>query len=503
MRSGSDEARQEKWNKKSGYLDLIALISKNMESTSEAHRKFLDFSNDMAKAYAETHEFQMSLIKTLQSGNKEKKEKVLFTRKACMEFATGSITKVLGPEFAVVDTYKARVRLPDEPLMLVDRILSIDGEKAALGHGRIVTEHDVLPSAWYLDGDRAPVCISVEAGQADLFLSSYLGIDLAVKGKRTYRLLDATVKFHMGLPRPGDTIRYDIEIEKFVKQKETFLFFFRFDGFIGETKLISMKNGCAGFFTEEEVKNSGGIILTEKDAEAAKGKKPFDWKELVSFSKESYDDDSIESLREGNLAGCFGPLFSNKMLPDSLRLPGGRMKLIDRVLSIDPKGGRFGLGIIRAEADIHPDDWFLTCHFKDDMVMPGTLMYECCAHTLRVFLMRMGWISEKPEVCIEPVPGIESVLKCRGPVTPKTRKVLYEVEIKEIGYDPEPYAIADALIYADGNRIVSFKDMSMKMTGKTRSEIESLWQPVGAGKKILFDRDKILAFSVGNPSEAF
>jgi hypothetical protein len=84
--------------------------------------------------------------------------------------------------------------------------------------GRVVTEHDVLPGAWYLDGDRAPVCISVEAGQADLFLSAYLGIDHQVKGERAYRLLDAVVVFHRGLPRPGETIRYEIAIDRFVRQ---------------------------------------------------------------------------------------------------------------------------------------------------------------------------------------------------------------------------------------------------------------------------------------------
>jgi len=132
--------------------------------------------------------------------------------------------------------------------MLVDRIISVEGEKGSLGSGRVVTEHDVLPDAWYLDGGRAPVCISVEAGQADLFLCSYLGIDHAVKGKRSYRLLDAVVKFHRGLPRPGDVIRYEIHIDHFVRQGDTYLFFFRFEGFIGNSRLISMHNGCAGFF---------------------------------------------------------------------------------------------------------------------------------------------------------------------------------------------------------------------------------------------------------------
>ncbi|MBW1753171.1 MAG: type I polyketide synthase, partial [Deltaproteobacteria bacterium] len=295
-------------------------------------------------------------------------------------------------------------------------------------------------------------------------------------------------------------------------------FFFRFEGFIKDKPLISMFNGCAGFFTEDEVRNSGGIIFTEEDTRSRPGKRPSDWKHPVPMVTESYDDKRVEALRHGDLAACFGPLFEGVDLAESLRLPGGRMKLIHRVQLLDPQGGRFGLGIIRAEADIHPDDWFLTCHFMDDMVMPGTLMYECCAHALRIFIQRLGWVTAKPDVRYEPLAGVESVLKCRGPVTPDTKHVLYEVEIKEIGYAPEPYVIADALMYADGQRIVSFKDVSMKMTGIAREEIEAMWKKrlksddlkltsprneQTKSKTPLFDRDKILAFAIGNPSEAF
>jgi 3-hydroxymyristoyl/3-hydroxydecanoyl-(acyl carrier protein) dehydratase len=146
-------------------------------------------------------------------------------------------------------------------------------------------------------------------------------------------------------------------------------------------------------------------------------------------------------------------------------------------------------------------------------------MYECCAHTLRIFIQRLGWVTTKPDVYYEPVVGVESVLKCRGPVTPDTRHVWYEVDIKELGYAPEPYVIADALMYADGHPIVSFKDMSMKMTHITREEIESFWEEkedrdqktegrrqkagIRDRKTALYDRDKILAFAVGKPSEAF
>ena len=146
--------------------------------------------------------------------------------------------------------------------MLVDRILSVEGEPRSLTRGKLVTEHDVRPGAWYLDAGRAPVCISVEAGQADLFLAGYLGIDFVTRGVRMYRLLDATVTFHRSLPRPGETIRYEIEIERFIRQGDTWLFAFKFDATIAGEPFLSMRDGRAGFFTLEEVRNSGGIVGT-------------------------------------------------------------------------------------------------------------------------------------------------------------------------------------------------------------------------------------------------
>src|SRR5262245_35873301 len=194
------------------------------------------------------------------------------------------------------------------------------------------------------------------------------------------------------------------------------------------------------------------------------------------------------------------------------------LRLVDRVPLIDPIGGRFGLGLARAEFDIHPADWFLTCHFVDDMVMPGTLMYECCLHTLRVLLMRMGWVGESGEVVCEPVPGVNSRLKCRGQVTANTKTVTYEVTVKEMDYRPEPYCIADALMYADGKPIVEITNMSLQMSGLTREKLEATWASrasdgtgsgkptrasTGAARPALYDSSRILAFSNGKPSEAF
>ena len=362
---------------------------------------------------------------------------------------------MLGEKFKILDTCPVRVRLPDEPLMLVDRILSIEGESCSMGPGKIVTQHDVHENAWYLDGDRAPVSISIEAGQADLFLCSWLGIDHQVMGKRRYRLLDAKVTFHRPLPRPGETIEYHIEIDRFLRQGEVYLFFFHYKGYIDNTLFISMRDGCAGFFTPEEVKNSGGIILKKEDL--APQPRSLECPLPVPGAAEAFSDEKVAALRRGDMGRAFGRAFQGIVLGTGLRLPGRRMHLIDRVLSFEPKGGRFGLGRIVAEADIDPYAWFLTCHFVDDPVMPGTLMYECCAHALRIFTQRMGWITPRNDVFYDILPGLESDLKCRGPVTPETRKARYEIEIKKMGYDPEPCVVADAHMFSDDHRIVYYK----------------------------------------------
>ena len=152
------------------------------------------------------------------------------------------------------------------------------------------------------------------------------------------------------------------------------------------------------------------------------------------------------------------------------------MHLLDRVTEIDPKGGRFGLGSITAQADIKKDSWFLTCHFIDDMVMPGTLMYECCSHALRIFTLRMGWVSTRNDVFYDIIKNVESDLKCRGPVTVETKKAGYYIEIKEIGYNPEPYVIADAHMFSDDLQIVFYKNMGIKIKGLTQKEIQNLWE---------------------------
>jgi acyl transferase domain-containing protein/3-hydroxymyristoyl/3-hydroxydecanoyl-(acyl carrier protein) dehydratase len=428
----------------------------------------------------------------------------LFDRDACMEFATGSIGAVLGATYAEADHHPTRVRLPDEPLMLVDRVLSIAGEPGSMGSGRIVTEHDVLPGAWYLDGQRAPVCVSVEAGQADLLLSAWLGVDLRTKGLRVYRLLDAEVVFWRDLPRPGETVRYEIGIDRFIRQGSTWLFFFRFEGYVGDEHLISMREGCAGFFSEEQLNDGRGLVEEDppEAGERLAGSAPF--ASLVPFEPCALDPSQVAALRTGELEQAFGSAFAGRSLAPPLRLPGGRMELIHRVVTLDPSGGAWGLGRVEAEADVDPEAWYLTCHFVDDRVMPGTLMYEGCLHTLRVLLLRLGWVVDaaQDDVHYGPLPGQPSALRCRGQVIDTTSVLRYRLDVRELGYKPEPYVLADAVMYADDRPIVRFRNVSWQLVGLDEATIRDGWS-AAATLPTAYGPEHILAFADGDPSGCF
>ena len=525
-------------------LPLLRSILAAESAAAGAHHAFLKVAHDSADLIAKHLAFELELIEewkqrsaaasSLDKSSRRQFEApdhassgpfeppVVFDRWACREFAVGSAAAVLGSEYAAVDGFPTRVRLPDEPLMLVDRVLAIEGVPRSLEGGRIVTEHVVQPQAWYLDGGRMVPSIAIEAGQADLLLCGYLGVDLETRGMAVYRLLDATVSFFRALPREGDVIRYDIRIDGFFRQGAMILFRFRLDATVAGEPLLSMRDGCAGFFTPEDLAAGRGIIPHAIDPHPRAGGTPAKTPDLVPPVSTRLVLSQLEALRRGDLSDAFGSPFDRVLVDDPLRLPGGRLALLHRVTGLDATAGSARLGFVRAEADIHPDDWFLVCHFVDDRVMPGTLMYESCLQALRILLMRIGWIGRRGQVVFEPVPGKAIRLKCRGQVVESTSVVTYEVTITERGYRPEPYAIANALVIVDGKPIVELIGISLQLTGTDRAELETLWarsaqespdavpgteferatRSVTSGG-VFFDHDRILAFALGKPVQAF
>ena len=539
--AAAPSAANEQWSAPimHGMLEML-------ESRHQAHQAFLQLQNSIESSLSEAVQLRLSAAAAPMSGYSAShlvqtrtaaaaplvpivpSEEIAFDRHQCLQFAIGGIAEVLGVEFADIDQHPTRVRLPAEPLMLVDRIIAIEGEAGSLGPARIVTEHDIHAGAWYLDGGRIPTCIAVEAGQADLFLSAWLGIDRVTKGNAVYRLLDANITFHDQMPGPGARIRYDIRINRFFTLGATHLFQFEFDASVDGRPLLTMRDGSAGFFTAAELAAGQGIVdpkipLAALDSNAIASDHNT-WLAPSLSGAERYSDQQMDALRDGDLAACFGAGFDTLAMQRAETLPSGRMRLVHRVVDIQaPHDGQPGR--IIGEADIHRDDWFLTCHFIDDQVMPGTLMYECCLHTLRIYLLRMGWVGEQGQVAYQSVPGVCGKLKCRGQVIASTRTVRYQISIVKTDFmdDGTPYVIANALMLADGHPIVEMHNMSLSLQGLRREHIEALWHSAtgvaaqasqlaprqtvptiqGASATALFNHASILAYAEGRPSDGF
>jgi hypothetical protein len=184
---------------------------------------------------------------------------VLWDRADLVEFATGRVAAVFGPAFAVVDGFERRLRLPAPPYLMVSRVVAMRATRGRFEPSSITVEYDVPDEPWFAVDGRVSFGPTLEIGQASLLLLSYLGVDLHNRGQRVYRLLGGSSVFHGDLPRAGETLRFHIDVQRFVWQGEKLLFFFTCRGYRGDTLFLEMPDSSAGFFTDAELAVPAGV----------------------------------------------------------------------------------------------------------------------------------------------------------------------------------------------------------------------------------------------------
>ncbi len=422
-----------------------------------------------------------------------------------LEFAQGDIANVFGPAYAVIDTYSRRVRLPTPPYLLVSRITDLKGEREVFRPSAISTEYDIPQNAWYTVDGQIPWAVAVESGQCDLLLISYLGIDFECKGERVYRLLDCTLTFLDDLPREGETLRYEIRINSFSRSGESLLFFFSYECFVKDRMVLKMDGGCAGFFSDDELDQGKGVIFTEDEQAAKRAIQKQSFDPLLSCPKTAFDREDLLQLIRGDLGACFGKGYDPNGRNLSLRLPPEAMLMVDRIASVDPRGGARGLGLVVAEKDLALDHWYFPCHFKDDQVLAGSLIGEACAQVLQFYLLFLGLQSRTEDARFQPIPNLPQVVRCRGQVIPSDTRLTYRMEVTEIGLAPEPYAKADVEVILEGKTVVHFKDLGMQLSEKWDSGLRPTEkvrsEPIS--KSVLFDESQIREFATGSIPKCF
>lgn len=430
-------------------------------------------------------------------------------RKGLEVLSSGKISSIFGPLFEQQDGYARQVRMPEPPLLLADRVLGIEGEPGTMGTGTIWTETDVKEDSWYLHEGRMPAGIMVESGQADLLLISWLGADFLNKGERVYRLLGCELKSHGPLPTIGDTLHYEISVDGHAEQDGIRLFFFHYNCWVNGELRMSVRSGQAGFFTDEELANSAGVLWTPEAAEPKKDAR-LDAPAALT-EKRSLTKAEVGMLADGKIREVFGEAFARA--DTHTRTPvfaGDKMRLLDEVDVFDPQGGPWKRGYLRATLHLTSDDWFFDGHFKNDPCMPGTLMLEGGLQAMQILMTGLGHTLDHDGSRFEPMAEQNYSLRCRGQATPTSKEVVYEIFVEEIHGGAEPILFADILGSVDGRKAFHCKRMALRLVpawpldaGRMKVDIPKDDRPVAVVDGFKFDYASLLACAWGRPSLAF
>jgi 3-oxoacyl-(acyl-carrier-protein) synthase/3-hydroxymyristoyl/3-hydroxydecanoyl-(acyl carrier protein) dehydratase/1-acyl-sn-glycerol-3-phosphate acyltransferase len=425
--------------------------------------------------------------------------------------SSDKISKVFPEMFHIQDDFPRQVRMPEPPLLLATRVTGIDAEPGSMTTGTIWTETDVVWDDWFLHDGHMPAGIMIESGQADLLLISWLGADFHNKGERVYRLLGCELTYHGGLPRPGDTLKYDIHVDGHANQGNTRIFFFHYDCRVDGGLRLAVREGQAGFFSDEELANSGGIIWTPEGADIVDN--PRLDPPVIPCTKTAFTQAEVEAFSNGDGYTCFGEGF--EYLQAHVRTPRispAPMLFFDEVTDCAPGTGPWKRGYFRAVANISPDDWFFDGHFKDDPCMPGTLMFEGCLQAVSFYMTSLGVTVNKDGWRFEPVQDTAYPLRCRGQVTPTSKVVVYEIFVEEVILtDGKPTIWADFLCTVDGLKAFHAQRVGIELTPdwpiNSRPEwLESFVEPKAVAKTpegFEFGYKSLMACAWGKPSDAF
>lgn len=323
----------------------------------------------------------------------------------------------------------------------------------------------------------------IESGQADLLLISWLGIDFHNKGERAYRLLGCDLTYHRELPKPGETLQYDIHVDGHAIQGDVRLFFFHYDCHIEGELAITVRHGQAGFFTDEELANSKGVIWAPE--EGTYKEKPSLAEPLVRNIKSAFTHEDIVAYCNGQIQACFGPEYY--WTETHTHTPNGsneNFNFLGEIPVLDLNGGPANRGYMRVETAIQPDDWYFIGHFKNDPCMPGTLMAEGCFQMMAFYMTALGHTLKRDGWRFEPVTDQTYHLICRGQVIPSSKLLIYELFVDEIVAEPYPTLWAHVLCTSDGCKAFLCERLGLRLVPD--------W-PVSSKPELLVDKSTSLS----------
>ncbi|WP_102796140.1 beta-ketoacyl synthase N-terminal-like domain-containing protein [Bowmanella denitrificans] len=350
--------------------------------------------------------------------------KVLFNRADLEEMTDGRVAKVLGEQYAEADQYPIRTRMPSPPYLFVSRILTLTAEFGKLEPCVIEWEYDLEPTDWFVYHNLVPAFVSLESSHAMIVAFTCIGCDQLFKGELKYRAIDSQTTIYSDLPKAGEVLRGKVQIHGFTKVGKNVLIRYEYDGYVGDRHSFKL-TATSGFFPVKEIDQAKAFDTSKLFAKATPQPS---FAPLLPCAKTQFSDQDLQAVQAGDLAGCFGAHFGSTPAPG---LYAAKAQMLDRVLSLDPNGGPWGLGQALGERDIDPSHWAFAAHFKNDPVLPGTLIVEGAEQLVRFYLYYLGLHSLdylKPQLICEHTYSA----KFRGEVKCATDKLQYRLSVKHL-----------------------------------------------------------------------
>ncbi len=128
------------------------------------------------------------------------------------------------------------------------------------------------------------------------------------------------------------------------------------------------------------------------------------------------------------------------------QFPQGQLRMLDRVVELTEREGRYGKGSLIAEYDLDPSKWFFSCHFPGDPVMPGCLALDGLWQSLGLYLAWRGHQGKARAI------GVDSV-RFFDEISPQASTVQYRIHIRRIMQRDITLGVGDGEVWVNGREV--------------------------------------------------
>ena len=402
-------------------------------------------------------------------------QNVIWEKADLLELCEGSVSRILGSDYSAVDALPVRCRPPAPPFMFISRVTRMTAQKDRLEPCEIEWEYDFPENAFYANNQRVPWIIPLEGAHTITLLLCVIRCDIMFGGNSRFRILGSDTVFSGCMFRTGDTFTGNMKIRSFARIQDRLLIYAEYRG---------LNNGNPAFNSQLQLclvpanEATASAPSNRKAKPRTQGRKSpsTTHKPTPICSKRFFSQGEIESLKQGDLAACFG-VASEKRRPGALSAP--QLSMIDEVVRVEPGGGPDGLGEILAAKEIDPSHWVFPLHFKNDPVLPGVLYCEGCYQVLAFYAYFCGLHRSFADFDVVGLPNESTKTRFLGEVRPKRGTLQFLVSITSYSEGSEPALRADGEVIWENRTVCTLENLTLRLiprdrTAPTRNESVAL-----------------------------